>query len=557
MLPSSIRPTVSETTITKVTRLFNGTLTDILNELLQNARRAGAEQIRIDTEQDAGGSFHLTIQDDGSGIEDPTKLLTLGSSGWDSEIQGREDPAGMGVFSLAGRAVTITSRHASHDHGWKVAIPADAWTGEADLALVEADHSIGTTIAFSVTDAKEHHLTTAVKAAAKYHPQQVLMNGVPCAQEAFLAEALHIVEWRGSRIGVFAGSNPHGSPTANFHGLTITGSLGRLSESLNGRSFHARIDIGDTPDLQLVLPARKEFVVNACHAELKLACERAIFEAIAQRPSHRLAFDQWQRAAELGISLPEAEQVLIHWQPGEQDYRNSGSDYNVTAVTDRSILVEEDEIFIEQPMDRALTGHALRPHLLEPHQGYGGYSWYDALPKLHDIAFVVATDEGDIRIATGDENRQVLTSDIKTRSITCHWAITLPDGTTDRHWIATDVAFSMDEHVWSTELDDMAIAWTAQRDLDPGQLVGLLQAVCFSPSDDCGADSWDTQQERFLSDARSRARTILLSADEAIIDDIRELIASNRWRLPQGRAVAIAIDRDTINVALGDLPEAA
>ena len=305
MLPSSIRPTVSETTITKVTRLFNGTLTDILNELLQNARRAGAEQIRIDYEPGADGSIDLTIQDDGSGIEDPAKLLTLGSSGWDSEIQGREDPAGMGVFSLAGREVTITSRHASHDHGWKVAIPADAWTGEADLALVEADHSIGTTIAFSVAGTKEHHLTAAIKAATKYYPQQVLMNGEPCAQEAFLAEALHIVVWRGSRIGVFAGSNPHGSPTANFHGLTITGSLGRLSESLNGRSFHARIDIGDTPDLQLVLPARKEFVVNACHAELKLACERAIFEAIAQRPSHRLAFDQWQRAAELGISLPE------------------------------------------------------------------------------------------------------------------------------------------------------------------------------------------------------------------------------------------------------------
>ena len=111
--------------------------------------------------------------------------------------------------------------------------------------------------------------------------------------------------------------------------------------------------------------------------------------------------------------------------------------------------------------------------------------------------------------------------------------------------------------MWSTELNDTAIAWTAQRDLDPAQLVGLLQAVCFSPSDDSGADSWDTQQERFLCDARSRARSVLLSADEAIIDDIRELIATNRWRLPQGRPVAIAVDRETIEVSLGDLPEAA
>ncbi len=44
-LPSSIRSQVDPAAITKVTRLFNNTLGDILIELVQNARRAGASLI--------------------------------------------------------------------------------------------------------------------------------------------------------------------------------------------------------------------------------------------------------------------------------------------------------------------------------------------------------------------------------------------------------------------------------------------------------------------------------------------------------------------------------
>ena len=47
MNPTVIRPSVSSKTITKVTRLFNGTIGDILGELLQNSRRAGASRIDI------------------------------------------------------------------------------------------------------------------------------------------------------------------------------------------------------------------------------------------------------------------------------------------------------------------------------------------------------------------------------------------------------------------------------------------------------------------------------------------------------------------------------
>ena len=65
-----IRATVSDQTITKVTRLFNGTLKDVLNELLQNARRAGANLVTVGARPDGNG-LRITIEDDGCGIDDP------------------------------------------------------------------------------------------------------------------------------------------------------------------------------------------------------------------------------------------------------------------------------------------------------------------------------------------------------------------------------------------------------------------------------------------------------------------------------------------------------
>lgn len=47
MTPTTIRPSVSPEVINKVTRLFNGSLDDLVNEMLQNARRAGATRNRI------------------------------------------------------------------------------------------------------------------------------------------------------------------------------------------------------------------------------------------------------------------------------------------------------------------------------------------------------------------------------------------------------------------------------------------------------------------------------------------------------------------------------
>ena len=127
-LPAQIRPSVGEQLITKVSRLFNGTITDVLNELFQNARRAGAQRIDVDLGEHEGKDA-LFIADDGVGIDDPAAFVTLGRSGWSVQIARREDPAGMGVFSLAGKRVTVRSFSKAADAGWTVTIPEDGWQG--------------------------------------------------------------------------------------------------------------------------------------------------------------------------------------------------------------------------------------------------------------------------------------------------------------------------------------------------------------------------------------------------------------------------------------------
>lgn len=124
-LPATIQTAVGQSMISRVTRLFNNSVQDVLTELLQNARRAGATRVDIDS-FDLADQPTLVIRDNGTGIDDPAKLVTLGDSGWNQEIAHREDPAGMGVFSLAGHRVQIRSFSQAANRGWRIVIAPDA-----------------------------------------------------------------------------------------------------------------------------------------------------------------------------------------------------------------------------------------------------------------------------------------------------------------------------------------------------------------------------------------------------------------------------------------------
>jgi hypothetical protein len=175
-LLTTVSTSVAPAAITKVTRLFNGALYDVLNELFQNARRAGATSITLSTERQ-GAAVRLSVIDDGIGIDEPEALVTLGHSAWDVEIVRREDPAGMGIFSLAGRQVEIRSWSPPHAAGWKLLIEAEDWETSNPVSLASCAIERGTAISFDLPAAWQNELGFAVARAALYFPLPVTLDG--------------------------------------------------------------------------------------------------------------------------------------------------------------------------------------------------------------------------------------------------------------------------------------------------------------------------------------------------------------------------------------------
>ena len=87
-----VQAKVSNRLLQKASRFFTGSLEGRMVELLQNARRAGATHIEI-----FNTDGKVTVQDNGAGIGDFSKLLELGNSDWVEAMEHAEDPAGVGV----------------------------------------------------------------------------------------------------------------------------------------------------------------------------------------------------------------------------------------------------------------------------------------------------------------------------------------------------------------------------------------------------------------------------------------------------------------------------
>lgn len=95
-------------TLIKNLRLSFATSTSCLAEMMQNARRSGASEIRFNLTNDT-----LLVCDDGCGIDDMQNLFSLTKSGWDNDVAAEDKPFGMGFLSclFASSEVTIHSHN--------------------------------------------------------------------------------------------------------------------------------------------------------------------------------------------------------------------------------------------------------------------------------------------------------------------------------------------------------------------------------------------------------------------------------------------------------------
>lgn len=550
-LMTTVSTAVSQGAITRITRLFNGTLLDALNEILQNCRRGGASGVTLTT-MVQGERTLLSVADDGSGIDDPANLITLGQSGWGDEAARREDPAGMGMFSLAGRYVEVRSWSPRHAAGWKMIIGPDDWESSAPIALAECDIARGTDIRFELSPAWHKTLEYSVAAAACYFPLPVTLDGKHLGQVDWLDGAHHVEFAVGCRIGVFSGRTlSNDVPRINFHGVTVPCRLPSVIECSYGPRWSVLIDIVDAPSLQLVLPARKEMVENAGLEELRSAIRTAIFRAIARREGHTLSYEDWTQALKCGVELPEATPRLLQWTPSSGEGVRCGGAQMIDAAN--ALRMPYFSPQYAQCLSRALKAHQdFTTTLVEPVAAFEGYAWYDGLTRVENVGFLISQNGEQYNYSDMDERPDLKSG--RADAITMELHVTAADGAETTIRLPTDLFISYDSSL-DYDLEDAVIVLAPESPIDVDGLTDMLEAVCFEAHRDSDADSWQTQHDQFLLDARQVAMELLLDADEAVIVRCGAVVARElRWLVPEGKMISIQTSAASTNIELVDLP---
>ena len=589
----TIRARIHESAVKRVTRIYTATLADIFAETLQNSRRASAMRVRIavaaTTEQalptgSAAGDTPLTVtvSDDGAGIADPAVLLSLGENGWDDATVRREDAAGFGFASLARRNCAVSSRPRPPARqtlpGWRVSLSPEHFLGEAD-AEVRADESAplphGTAISFQATESAAE-IRNAAETAAHHYPLSVVFedrteeDAAPeeLPRRAFLDGAVHAEPWRGLVFGVFRSRHAgYRDPDLNFFGLTLTVDLPAVEtvHSLprtgsGGATWTVLADVEDCPDLELVLPARKEAVENGFLKEMREAARLAIYRAMAADPNPRPAFGDWMRAREAGIDIPPPPAMLRPWRPSvaEADFWREPASL---AVAGRGALVMDcdPEPPDAQALWRAAERDGLAPRLFEADRRLEGYGWYDRLDRTAAISILVAAGSAwmDIEDWPRPERERPGAARLPSRpaAIRIELAVRRAAGPSTTLDIPADIAFAGEAWCW---LHDALPLVTADSALRPHELAALLRNGFFSPSDEVDSDSWETQRDRFDEEALHLATRLLLDDDEACRQSIAEAVRRElMWFVPGDRAVDIRIRRPDVTVTLAAAGEAA
>lgn len=264
----------------------------VIAELMQNARRAGATQVNILYDIP---TQTLTVEDNGCGIRDFQRMLTVAESGWDAHVKADEHPFGMGFFS----ALFSASRVEISSLGKKMAfVTAEALAFEA-LQVEDSDdgYRSGASIRLIGVSMSDYEVAGAVKRYSLGFPIPVTFNGQPQSRP----HAVDQNTFKPCSIGLV-----HLEHSANYtvylQGILVhrTGhyhNIGNGKESVVhlDNSFHGRMPDRDTlADASAALDR-----IRFCLKELWL---RHLLAEKAQMSAEVFAVNYWSLAKLWGLS---------------------------------------------------------------------------------------------------------------------------------------------------------------------------------------------------------------------------------------------------------------
>ena len=326
-------------------------------------------------------------------------------------------------------------------------------------------------------------------------------------------------------------------------------------ETVHGATWTIRADVEDCPELELVLPARKEAVENEFLAEMREAARLAIYRAMSADPAPSPAYADHQRARKAGIEIAPPVAMLRPWRPATAEVDDWREPPNLALAGHDAIVMDFDS---EPPEAQALWRAAVRAgistRLFEADRRLVGYGWHDALSRATDVSVHAAVDGewigiGDGALA-GEPDARGVPLPPRPTAIRVELTVRAPSGGTATLDLPTDLAFAGPAWSW---IEDAQPLVTADSTLQPHELAERLAAAFFAPSDECDADSRETQRQRFDDEALHLATRLLLSDDEAVRTTLLEAIRRELvWLCPQDRTVEIRIRRPDVTVTVAD-----
>lgn len=530
---NTIQACVNPRLLTKADRLFTGTLSGRIIEILQNARRAGATKVVIGNEDGL-----VTVRDNGKGIEDFAKLLDLGGSGWEDALEVSEDPAGVGLFYLTPRQVTIRS------NGRMVTIESECWTGHPADVSDDPQPRSGTILQF----ADEPWTREIVERHAVFCGMQVIVDDQSCPSENFVSgSAAHHPEL-GCRIEVRADkdlgdwhrrvrTDRYYGPNVlvNFHGQALSFDYRPVSE----RDLCIQVDLtGEPTSIRLMLPARTRLVENAAYKQLLDAMELEVYRYIQRRGHHTLSYKEYLRAKDLGIDLPEAQPVFrvgLIWndlspEPVEvempRDFPFSRC-YRLNPEMENS-----DESEVTNVHLLAALGKFAEPFIpVEVRGEYDGYSWA-RLATITKVELIVG--------------KELHTDWVWSGKLTCVDHLTITAHTSDGKMFSSSVCLARSPSppaegpTWADDL--IFVTPGAQDSLCASQIWYHLGGF----SED--SDSYETQEYNFEQEI-DRFWANLIGPDEHLR---REIVRETNHIQPEWQTVTITSNGDvTIQFADG------
>lgn len=512
----------------KADRLFRNDDAGVWIELLQNARRAGATKATVSI-QDSGSntSCIVIIEDNGGGIENFQDLLSLGASGWAEETQAKEDPAGMGFFSLCRSEVKIQSGNQF------VTISPAVFLGKSTAEVQAASDFVeGTRLQFT-RDSPKAAFVTALEGVAEFCPLNVFVDDRQLPQHDFLDGALYRELIDGIEVG-FATEFRHRYSTYhdanwNFYGSriehgfpSIPGFLppGKISPA----TLHARFKVLETGRVKLQLPDRRGIIEDEMFKLFLKKARAAAYRFFKTQQRHALPFRNWDEAKQLGILLPEAAALLHTWHAEPLDDAIEPlfgyPEQRLVENVDNAILVSAnlpDQHTIEGALH---SGATLTGELYKEEPQFAGYLWYDKLPRIIDsVVFVdgISYDEWS-------NTERVRPGQIEIE-------ITVGQGGEPSHSLRLPAFI----HVRASEgLSFVAVRqspWDGEELAGPFPIADFLTCATFCASDDCESDSWQTQREAYDAEVEREVNAYFRGARATLMAILRKAIEWEADRL--------------------------